>query len=185
MLIAISSSQGAGKTTTLAAINEAGYNVIERKTSRSILSEWGVTLQEVNTQPELTKKFQQEITMRKFMDEAEAIKSNNLWFTERTHMDLFTYSLVALGNDNKFSEWLDNYYEISKDYTELYEHTFYLKGGHFDVEHDGTRGSNSHYSRMVDVTMLDFTQQVLDNNKLTIIDTPSLEERIKIIIGEF
>jgi intracellular sulfur oxidation DsrE/DsrF family protein len=39
----------------------------------------------------------------------------------------------------------------------FYDGIFYLKGGLFEVEHDGVRGSNQHYARMVDVVMSDIT----------------------------
>ena len=178
MLIAISGSQGSGKSTTLNALKEKGFNIIERKTSRSILEDWNVTLQEVNNNPELTKKFQSEISKRKFYDEAEATQSNDIWFTERTHADLFTYALVSLGKDNEHGDWLDVYYDQCRVYNRCYSKVFYLTAGHFNIEHDGVRGSNVHYSRMVDLTMLDFTKQMVDSNKLQIVDTPNLQYRM-------
>jgi len=181
MLVAISGSQGSGKSTILKKIKEMGFPIIERKTSRSILSDWGVTLQQVNNDSELTTRFQDEITKRKFQDEQEAIRSNVLYFTERTHADLFTYALVSLGKDNHYSEWLNEYYNTCMYYNQFYEKAFYLRAGQFNVEHDGTRGSNHHYSRMVDLTMLDMTQQMVHNSKLTIIETPDLMQRVSII----
>ena len=185
MLVAISGSQGSGKSTILNKIKELGFPVIERKTSRSILSDWGVTLQEVNNDCELTTRFQDEITRRKFEDEKEALKSKStLWFTERTHADLFTYALVSLGKDNRYSDWLNEYYMTCMNYNQHYEKAFYLRAGQFNVEHDGTRGSNHHYSRMVDLTMLDMTQQMVHNSKLTIIETPDLMQRVAIITAQ-
>lgn len=181
MLVAISGSQGSGKTTVLNALKELGYPIVERKTSRSILTDWGVTLQEVNNNHELTIKFQEEISKRKFLDEEPYIESSKLCFTERTHSDLFTYALVSLGKDNDYSDWLNHYYESSRIYNLLYKDVFYLKAGMFDVVHDGTRGSNEHYSRMVDLTMLDFTRQMTETYKLTIVDTPDLGQRIDTI----
>ncbi len=181
MLVAISGSQGSGKSTIVNKIGELGFNIIERKTSRSILSDWGVTLEEVNNQPELTTKFQEEITKRKFEDEQLAITSDDLWFTERTHGDLFTYALVTLGKDNKYSEWLEEYYHTCMKYNQWYTAVYYLRAGHFNIEHDGTRGSNMHYSRMVDLTMLDITQQMVHTSKLTVIETPDLTQRVNII----
>lgn len=183
MLVAISGSQGSGKSTIIKELDKQGYNVVTRKTSRSILSDWGVTLQDVNNDAELTTRFQDEITKRKWADEIECTISDELWFTERTHADLFTYSLISLGKDNKYGDWLNKYYETCMNYTMQYGLVFYLHAGHFDVEHDGTRGSNRHYSRMVDLTMLDVTQQMVHNSKLTLIDTPDLWTRIKIITG--
>ena len=181
MLVAISGSQGSGKSTILQEVKEKGFNIIERKTSRSILSDWGVTLQEVNNDPVLTTKFQDEITKRKFLDEEQAINSPDLWFTERTHADLFAYALVSLGKDNSYSDWLDNYYQTCMKFNQQYAAVYYLRAGQFNVVHDGIRGSNMHYSRMVDLTMLDITQQMVHNSKLTIIETPDLNQRVNII----
>lgn len=181
MLVAISGSQGSGKSTILNEIKKLGYNTIERKTSRSILEEWGVTLQEVNENPTLTTKFQDEIIARKNADEARPLKTEELFFTERTYADLFTYSLVSLGVHNTYSKWLDEYYEKCMRYNQSYGLVYYLRAGQFNVVHDGVRGSNKHYSRMVDLTMLDFTKQMTHNSKLTVIETPDLEQRVNII----
>lgn len=184
MLVAVSGSQGSGKSTILQELKSNGYNVIERKTSRSILTDWNVTLQEVNNDPELTKNFQREITKRKHQDEQHAVQSDQLWFTERTHSDLFTYTLIALGKDNIHSDWVDDYYNTCAYHNNEYSLVFYLTAGHFIIEHDGVRGSNQHYSRMVDVVMLDLTKQMVANDRLNIIDTGSLEERIDIILKQ-
>ena len=53
--------------------------------------------------------------------------------------------------------------------------------GRFVIEHDGTRGSGVHYSRMVDLVMLDLTQQMVHTSKLTVIETPDLEQRVNLI----
>lgn len=183
MLIAISGSQGSGKSTIVDELVKKGNLAIERKSARSILEEWNVTLQEVNDDAELTMKFQEEISKRKFQDEEAAIlaRSENLWFTERTHADLFAYALVSLGKDNRYTDWLNEYYSTCLHYSQLYDAVYYLKGGLFSIQHDGTRGSGIHYSRMVDLTMLDLTHQMIHNSRLTIIDTPDLEQRVELI----
>ncbi len=182
MLVAISGSQGSGKSTILHKIGEMGFETIERKTSRSILADWNVTLQEVNNNDELTIKFQDEITDRKFQDEQAAmLDPSRVYFTERTHADLFTYALVSLGKDNKHSEWLEAYYTKCMELNQWYSAVYYLRAGHFNIEHDGTRGSNMHYSRMVDLTMLDITQQMVHTSKLTVVETPDLTQRVNII----
>jgi len=184
MIVAISGSQGSGKSTILNRFKEMGYNTVDRKTSRSILTEWDVTLEEVNNNSELTLKFQEEITNRKYQDEMAARSSSEVFYTERTHADLFTYALVSLGKDNNHSEWLDRYYNTCMEYNQQYDLVYYLRAGHFSIEHDGTRGSNQHYSRMVDLTMLDTTQQMVHNSKLSIVDTPDLEQRVSIITSQ-
>ena len=78
MLVAICGSQGSGKSTTLEEIKKLGFNVVERKTSRSILEDWDVTLEQVNNDQELTYKFQDEITKRKLEDEQQYIDCGGL-----------------------------------------------------------------------------------------------------------
>ena len=181
MLISICGSQGSGKSTVLQELEKLGYNVITRKTSRSILSEWNVTLEQVNNDAELTIEFQKEIISRKFKDEEQAALRSNICFTERTYADLMTYFLISTGKDNRFSTEINEYYKQCMTYQQSYDKVFYLKAGHFVPAHDGVRGANVHYSRMADLTMLDLTEQMTPSNKLTIIHTPCLEQRLSII----
>lgn len=183
MLYAIAGSQGSGKSTTINELKSLGYPCIERKTSRSILKDWNVTLDEVNTNPKLTVKFQEAITEMKYLDEAAHLHTNGPVFTERTHMDLFAYTVVALGGQNKYDNWINDYYIKCAQYSSMYERVFFLRGGLFDVEEDGTRGHNKHYSRMMDITMLDYTQQAIDDDKLDEIITSDLHERADSIIA--
>lgn len=181
MLAAVSGSQGAGKSTIINELHKLGYPVIQRKTSRSIIQDWGVSLDEINNDPELTMKFQDEILKRKFMDEKEAFDSASIIFTERTYADLFTYALVSLGKNNRFNDWLDEYYYKCMKFQQSYDMVFYLTAGHFTVVADGVRGANKHYSSMVDLTMREFTQQMTPSARLNIISTPVLRERTTII----
>lgn len=181
MLVAVSGSQGSGKSTVLKELKNRGYETIVRKSARSILDDWGVTLNEVNGQHELTIKFQAEITKRKYEDEVMASISDRLVFTERTHADLFVYALIDLGRNNDYSEWVNEYYSKCLAYNQMYNKVYYLRAGMFQVENDGVRGANRQYSRMVDISMLDFTQQMVHPSKFSIIETPSLEQRVDII----
>jgi len=183
MLIAIAGSQGSGKSTILTEVKKLGYPVIERKTARSILDEWGVTLDAVNADFDLKVAFQDELVRRKYADEIEATLSTEICFTERTFSDLFTYALIAFGQYNKFDEWLDNYFETCKNYCHAYNHVFYIKPLREQyVEKDGVRSINRHYSRLIDHTMLDVTQQMVYNDKVSVIETTNLSERVDIII---
>jgi len=139
MLIAISGSQGSGKSTVVNELQKRGCNVITRKTSRSILTEWDITLDEANTNHDITIKFQDEITKRKWDDENIPSQLDRIYFTERTHADVFAYALDALGKENQYSDWLDQYYNTCLDHCRCYERVYYLRAGLFQVEHDGTR----------------------------------------------
>lgn len=182
MLVAISGSQGTGKTTVLNEIKRLGYNTIDRKTSRSILSDWNVTLEEVNNDRELTLQFQLEIIGRKYQDELSAANSSDVWFTERTYADLFTYALISLGKDNTNSDWLNSYFDTCVQYQQSYASVFYLESGKFKVVSDGVRGSNQHYSRMVDLVMRDYTRKMTKLTDVWFIETPDNKERVEIIL---
>jgi len=184
MLIAISGSQGAGKTSVLRRLEERGFRTLELHVARTILKDWNLTLEEVNDDHELTIQFQDEITKRKWDGEKAGSAYSGLTFTERTHADVFAYALIDLGRDNKYSNWVDEYYKTSLEYNQYYERVYYLKGGLFKVEHDGVRGSNKHYSRMADNLILDLTKQMIHPSKLEVIETPDLEQRVDIIANQ-
>jgi predicted ATPase len=176
-LYAIAGSQGTGKSTLLAALNVLQ---ITRKTSRSILSEWGVSLSQVNNDRTLTVKFQDEILARKIVDERWATETDQIVFTERTYADLFVYAVVALGKDNEYSEWLDEYYLRCVEAQRTYSGVFYLTGGHFQPVYDGVRAVNKHYSRMVDLTMYEYTCNM--SPSVTPIHVADLDERVHIVM---
>lgn len=184
MLLAISGSQGSGKTMTIEELKKIGFEVVERKTSRSIQKDWGKDLDEINNDVELTKKFQDEISLRKFQDEmgASAAHPNNVVLTERTFADLATYALLALGTDRTTNDWYNEYFKLCQTHQRIYDHVFYIKGGYFSVVADVNRANhNPYYCRASDIVMLDMTRQMTPPSKLTIIDTPSLCDRVDII----
>lgn len=181
MLISASGSQGSGKTTVIAKLAELGYGTVTRKTSRSILADWGYTLDQVNENNELTCKFQDEILKRKIDDDQTAASKGGVVFTERSFADLWTYALVAMGHNNSYSDWLDEYYRKCMAAQQIYDKVYYLRAGHFKPEHDGVRGSNRHYSRMVDLTMVDYFSQMTQPTRQCVIDTPNFEDRIAIL----
>lgn len=178
MLYAVSGAQGCGKSTILAQLEAKGYPVVSRKTSRSILAEWNMTLDEINNDPSLSMKFQREIIERKHEDELAAIRDDKIWFTERTYMDLFVYALINLGKHNEHSVWLDAYYDRCIELQQHYEGVFYVHSGLFNVESDGVRGSNKHYSRLVDLTLSDYTLNSVPSYQIHNISVADLDARI-------
>jgi guanylate kinase len=167
-LIAISGSQGQGKSTILSSLAELGYKIIPHKTSRSILTEWGLTLNEINKDAELTKKFQTEILIKHIENSNVAVKSNELYFTERSFADIFTYTILAIGSFNEFDQWLDEYYEECKKYQKIYELIIKLNGRILGIEDDGVRSVNRHFTNVVDIILNnyinDFSENILDIN---------------------
>jgi len=179
MLLAVGGAQGSGKSTTLRRLTEQyGIKCVERKTSRSILADWGVTLSEVNNVPELTMRFQDEILERKYQDEVQFEDSDEWVASERSFYDLIAYSVVALGKDNKYSDWLDDYVNRCLSHQRIYEKLFYIKSGMFGVVNDGVRSINQHYSKLVDSYMLTLYKD--DTHLATeFINTISLDARVE------
>lgn len=186
MLIAISGSQGSGKTTLLSEIKQQEYIVTERKTSRSILEEWGYTLEQVTNNFDLLIKFQEEILNRKYFDELMTIKNNpnKIIFTERTFADVFIYAAFSGGKDNANSDWIDDYFKRCLRYNQIYDMVYYLSGGYFMVKNDGVRGINAHYSKMIDMCMKQYTIDMTHPSKLNIINNPNLIERVELILNQ-
>lgn len=166
MLVAISGSQGAGKSTILTELAGLGFNVIERKTARSIMTEMfpGMSLDDIYANPITSIDWQNAILHRKLEDEKAAMASDKLWFGERSYADLFSYALMAVGKNNAYSDWLDEYFEICKHYNQAYLHVFYIAGGIFKPVADGVRGTNKHYQTMIDQTLTRVTQQMFETD---------------------
>lgn len=168
MLIAITGPGGSGKSTTIEHLKSVGYQSIERKTSRSIIADWGVSISEINSDPALTQKFQMEILKRKIDDEVIAAASDDVWITERTAADLFTYAIYSMGRLDSCSEFIDQYYQLCKQAMTNYVGVVYLRGGNFPIVADGTRSSNQWYTQMTDQSMLALTKEWANDRVITI-----------------
>lgn len=181
MLVAISGSQGSGKSTLIRQFEDAGYKSIERKTARSVLADWSLTLEEVYSDPTLTMRYQHELLDRKYADELTAANDiAQVFFTERTYADLFGYALAYLGPRNDCADWLEEYFQMCNDCNHLnYRQVFFLTAGHFTVEHDGVRSTSRHFSRMMDLTMRDLTEQMVNEQQLTLVSESDLDKRVE------
>lgn len=184
MLAAISGGSGSGKSTIIDLLEKEGYDVIKIKTARTILKEWGMSLQEVYSNLDLTMKFQDELIERKLQDEQKASIEWDIIYTERTFADLFAFTVVNIGKYASASKWLDAYYKKCMEYQQSYRQVFYLRSGHFSIEDDNTRVTNAHYVDLLSNTMEFFTKQMTCSSSLHFIDTPYIEQR-KIIIETF
>ncbi len=161
MLVALSGVQGSGKTTILNGLKTLGYNVVERKTARSILADWNLTLEQVYGDQETCRKFQDELLARKQQDELFALTSSELWFTERSYTDVFTYALVSLGHFNTHSDWLDQYYLNCAEANSKYLGVFFVNALRYTpTQNDGVRGINKHYVKQVDLLVRRFSEQM-------------------------
>ena len=180
MIFAIAGSQGCGKTTVLQELKARGYNVVERKTARSILDDWEVTLDEVNTDIQLKMKFQEELFQRKISDDLQHVDDDAIWFTERTFVDLFGYTVMNIGQYNECSEFLDNYHIVVTKAQNHLDGVFHLLGGLFDVQEDGVRSVNQHYSTAIDLTFRHFTQ-TMTSSPVYELEMKDLNERVAFI----
>lgn len=183
MLVALSGAQGSGKTTVLNNLKTLGFNIVERKTARSILSEWNTTLDAVYRDPVMTVKFQNECLIRKQADEAEAVASDQLWFTERSYADVFTYTVLTIGRYNEYDAWLNSYFDSCKTLQARYLAVYYFEGGAFKTEDDGVRGFNQHYVRLVDETLFSTIDLMIKTNVNTSKQEPPIFQVKKHIVA--
>lgn len=163
MLISVCGSQGQGKTTVLSSLQDYGYKTIQNKTARSILSEWGVKLEEVYSDKELSVKFHETILERHNETCSPYYKSDELCFIERSFADIFTYALCVLGPFNQYDKWLSEFYYRCSEEQSKYAAVFYLTGRTYVPENDGVRSTNIHFSRMVDVAIKKYLNDFSNN----------------------
>lgn len=174
MLITLSGAQGSGKTTVLNNLKNLGFNIVERKTARSILSEWNTTLDAVYRDPALTQQFQEEVLIRKSTDEDEAVQSDQLWFTERSYSDLFTYTVLTIGRYNEYNQWVNDYFDRCRILQRKYIAVFYFMSGVFETENDGIRGINKHYVKLVDSTLHEITTKISSTQSVSLYPEPPI-----------
>jgi len=158
-----------------------GHNVIERKTSRSVLKDWNISLVDVYKDQILMMDFQEEIIHRKYNDEKDyAISNKDIWFTDRSYVDLLIYSTVIIGHNNENSDWLDSYYTECKEYQKLYKKVFYISPLPF-VTHDGIRNSNEVFNYMVDYSIKGYLNK-FNRSNLVEVDSTSNDQRVREIL---
>jgi len=181
MLIAVSGSQGSGKSTVLSALESKGYTVMQRKISRSILHDWNVSLEEVNTDPILTLKFQDEILERKLSDEADHVNSSEIVFTERTFLDSYVFYMFSFGNKHDFIEHITDYHTKCVVYDRSYTNICMIPSGKFAVVDDGVRNSNNLYAESIDIVLRHNLATYYDTKTYNI-DSVSVEARVEEIL---
>lgn len=182
MLLTISGPQGTGKSTVLKTLeSDFGFNVIPNKTSRSILAEWNMTLNQVNSEKHRTHLFQQEVIKRHRENDKMYLESEKIWIKERSYLDIFVYALNILGPFNEYSQFVDDYFTECKQYQSAYDCVIYLAGREgYTPEDDGVRSTNKYFTQMIDTSMQHFSTR-FDSGNMLFISESNHEKRIKLI----
>lgn len=192
MIVAVSGSQGAGKTTLINSFvssTSLPVKVMERKTARSVLSDWDLTLPEVYADDNLMMKFQDALLQRKQSDELECIESDSasIWLVERSYADLFAYTVAYAGKHNHMSDWLNTYYNKCMQAQAVYDKVIYVNGGLFPIQDDGLRPSDLHYGKMIDLFLKHNTIEMTNRYNTTLIDItqPDIVDRVATVTQSF
>ena len=185
-MIAISASQGQGKTSVLNSLRDLGYFVSTQKTSREILTSWNYTLEEVNSFPKLNANFQTEMLKRHHGNDILHIHNEFIYneghvFQERSYADIMAYTMMSMGSYNTYSDYIDDYYEKCKKYQSYYSCVIYLTGREgYIPEADGVRSINKQYAKCVDILIKQYIQE-FDIGNVLYINSPDHNERIRLI----
>lgn len=184
-VVTISGSQGQGKSTVLNSIAAMGYSVVERKTSRSILAEWGFTLDEVNRYPPLTRAFQDEVLRRHCDSMKPLLEDNQVHFMERSFADIFTYAMFAIGSFNEFNGFMEDYYGRCLEAQGKFQRVFHLTGRTFVPQEDGVRSTSRFFGGAVDREILTCLKQMeieLGKDQLVSIGVADNDDRVQAIL---
>lgn len=185
MIVGISSAQGQGKSTVLSSLKEMGYSVVSINTAREVISEWGTSLSEIESDPEMRVQFQNEILDRHLAAINKIENDNDVHFVERTCVDMFVYTVLSLGVFNEYDTWLKSYYEVCKKSQEVFDKVVLLEGLSTEtIEKDGVRSTNSHFGDIVKRAIHRYVYEMCDESKIIHVNTANHEERITQIIKE-
>ena len=183
----ISGAQGQGKTTVLNTLASKGYTVVERKTSRSILDELGMSLAEVNAYHPLTRYFQTQVLEAHLESMQPLLDSPGLHFMERSFADIFVYSNISVGPFNVNNSWHQEYYNMCLDGQRLFKSIYHLSGRTYTPQEDGVRSTNPHFAGMVDREILFYAKRMnaeIGNNQLHELAMSDNDERVWAILRE-
>lgn len=185
MILSLSGTQGSGKTTLLEELSKLGYNVIDRKSSRSVLVDWNLTLSEIQSDPKLITKFQDEVLLRKYNDENKFQHTKDIWLTDRSFIDLLVYTTTVLGHNKDYTKWLDSYVAQCTQYQQLYSTIFYISPLPIIVD-DGVRNTSLPYNQLIDHGIHGYLKYVSSDILSEILTTDHQERITQIctIIGE-
>lgn len=184
-VVTLSGSQGQGKSTVLASIAAAGYSVVERKTSRSILADWGLTLNEVNKYPPLTRVFQEEVLERHLETMKPLLDDGKVHFMERSFSDIFTYAVLAIGSFNEYNAWMEDYWEKCLEAQAQYYKVFHLTGRTFVPQEDGVRSTSRFFGNVTDreiYTCLKIMDDKIGKGQLQSIALADNDDRVQAIL---
>jgi hypothetical protein len=187
MIVGFSASQGQGKSTVLSSLTESGYKVLGAQTSRNILKEWGLSLAEIDEEPKLREKFQEEIISRHFNTIAPFLEGPEIYLVERTFADIFTYALLSMGSYNEYNSWMNDYFSRCAEYQANFSKVFFITGlEKSKLEDDGVRSINEHFSTVVENTIRHYLTEMSSQNLTQVIDvnTPSHSARLEIIFNK-
>jgi predicted ATPase len=134
MLIAVSGTQGVGKTTLLNELKKIDYSVDNFKVSRTVQQELGfATLNEaVSSDWNTMAKFQDTIMSRKFANDCalSTLKTNDIIFVERSFIDILAYTEkwnFQLATQLWHNKWMNVYREQCLDMQKIYDGLIFVE----------------------------------------------------------
>lgn len=184
MIVSISGAQGQGKSTTLASLQLGGLNIIELKTARSVLSEWNIGLPEIYADRVLAMKFHEALIVRHDENCAPYYNQDDVFFMERSYADIFAYALAVTGHFNDCSEWLNQFYDKCSALQSKLSGVIYLSGRVYTPEEDGVRSTNIHFSKVIDLSIENYSREFANNthtHRVYHVSRPELSSRVNVI----
>lgn len=187
-IIAISGGSCSGKSTLIAALEDAGYRVDGFKAARAVMSKLGLSVADLKDANEDTiKTFQTALFEAKRdhdtrlgdamnMDLELKYKADDIIFVERSLADLMGFATLWHTKTKSYANWLLDYRNgIDMEQDLIYNKVFLLPAGKFEYQADGVR---------VDASVQDFldriiTMQTLEcTHNVHLVDAVSVEDRV-------
>jgi predicted ATPase len=157
MLIAVSGTQGCGKSTLISELcnRYPSIEMVPSQTSRKVIAKFGITLEQIYNNKDMIASFQVEVLAQKIADDAEYYKSDKLYIIERSYADLLAYTVANLGSVNKYNQFVQDYYDTCMKFQQRYLHNFFIKGEKFQIQNDNVRPVNNQFAKMIELYLHD------------------------------
>ena len=188
MLIAISGSQGVGKTTLLQHLSKGNYTVDTFKVSRAVQKEMGYSslCSAVDTFEKM-KKFQENIILRKFEHDSRLIENigDKIVFTERSFIDVLAYAELWCTHFPKMksstSNWLCGFKEACFNFQNIYSGLVLIEpNDSIRFEDDPERGAVE-TQRQIDRRLKELSGYL--NIPVQFIDVHDINERVQVVVN--
>jgi len=164
-IITVSAAQGQGKSTFIRDVlanskHAVNIDVYQGKTARAVITEMGVSLDEIYHNSKLLMEFQDRVLEKHYdIFEFQSQCKKPFMIVERSFIDIAVFSIINLGRLNEYSTWLDNFVGVClKEQQTKIKHALYIPMSIISIKNDTIRPFNMNYNFAYDSVLANYME---------------------------